>query len=524
MGLSLGIARSEQRQVIGVKPLLLLSSIVFTLTWVLLPLAVNTTLNRDTIQIVYWGLEWQAGFFKHPPLISWLSEAAVRVFGASDAVIYGLGAAVMLASFACVHRLARRYLGRMEAALAVVTLPVLGYYSYIVPHFNHNTLLNLPWAAAIWFAYLAIEERRAWAWPALGVTLGLGILSKYTILILPLLLLVHVATTPAHRRILLSPLAWLAVALCLAVAGPHIHWVATHDLGPLRYLSSGAGISDETFIERHLLNPLSAILIMAGMCGSLLLAMVGGLGLPRRQQRRLDSRDRFLVTMTLGPAAVVVALSAVSGGGMRVEWASSFFLTLPLLLLRLFYPPSPAWRINRLLAWTSGLMVAMATTYVLIFTGIIEQMDEGKWSRFPARPLAAAAADGWNQVCGTPVPVVIADAWLGGTSSFRLPERPRVYSEADPRMAPWLSDADIRASGAIILWDTAEDGRYRDIDHQDAPRPGEPLDWFPGIPALEKRFGPLVVLPEVVLDYPGPMPHAPVRLGRAVVPPATPCR
>jgi hypothetical protein len=524
MGLSLDIAKQERRQVIGVKPLLALSAVVFALTWVFLPLAVNTTLNRDTIQIIYWGMEWQAGFFKHPPLISWMSELAVRLFGASDTVVYALGTATMLASFACVHRLARRYLSPMGAALAVVTLPVLGYYSYIVPHFNHNIILNLPWSAAILFAYLAIEERRAWAWPALGVTLGLGILAKYTILILPLLLLLHVVVTPAHHRVLRSPLAWLGVGLCLLVAGPHIHWVLTHDLGPLRYLSSGAGLSDETFLERHLVNPLAAILTMAGMCASLLVAMVGGLGLPRPQKRHLDSRDRFLVTMTLGPAVAVVILSAISGGGMRVEWASSFFMTLPLLLLHLFYPPAPAWRINRLLAWTSGLTVAMAATYVLIFTGIIDEMDEGKWSRFPAKPLAAAAADGWEQVCDAPVPVVIADAWLGGTASFHLPERPRVYSEADPRMAPWLSDEDIRTTGALVLWDMALDGRYRDIDHQDSPRPGEPLDWFPGIPALEKRFGPLVVLPEVVLEYPGPVARTPVRLGRAVIPPAHSCR
>lgn len=524
MGLSLDIARSERKLVIGVKALLTLSFCLYALTWVGLPLAVNTTLNRDTIQIVYWGMEWQAGYFKHPPLISWMTEIAFKLFGASDGVVYGLGVAVMLASFACVHRLARCYLDSTCAALAVVTLPVLGYYSYVVPHFNHNILLNLPWCAGIWLAYLAIEERRNWAWPLLGLTLGLGILAKYTILILPLLLLVHVLVTPEHRWVLRSPRAWMAVALCLAVAAPHTHWVLTHDLGPLRYLSSGAGLSNESFLERHLINPFLALLIMAGMCASLLLALVGGLGLPRLQRRQLCRRDRFLLMMGLGPVALVILLSAITGGAMRVEWASSFFLPLPLLLLHLFYPTPTPWRINRLLAWTSGLMVAMAATYVLIFTGLIADMDEGKWSRFPATPLGNAAADGWGQVCHGPVPVIIGDAWLGGTASLRLPERPRVYSEADRRMAPWLSDEDIRRTGALILWDQALDGRYRDIDHQDAPRPGEPLDWFPGIPALEARFGPITTLPDVVLDYPGPVREAPVRLGRAVIPPAAPCR
>ncbi|EME68629.1 glycosyltransferase [Paramagnetospirillum caucaseum] len=524
MSLSLDLAESERKQVIGAKSLMILSFCIYALTWVLLPLAVNTTLNRDTIQIVYWGLEWQPGFFKHPPLISWMTEIAFALFGVSDAVVYGLSAAVMLASFAFVHLLARRYVEPMSAALAVATLPVLGYYSYIIPHFNHNIVLNLPWCAAIWLAYMAIEERRSWAWPLLGLTLGLGILAKYTILILPLLLLVHVVATPQHRWVLRAPPAWAAVGLCLLVAGPHIHWVVTHDLGPLRYLSSGAGLSNESFLDRHLVNPVMAVLIMAGMCASLGIALVGGLGLPRPQRKTLCSRNRFLLLMSLGPAALVVMLSAVTGGGLRVEWASSFFLTLPLLLLHLFYPVPAPWRVNRLLAWTSGLMVAMGVTYVLIFTGLIADMDEGKWSRFPGRPLAAATAEGWAEVCDGPVPMIIADAWLGGTASYRLRERPRVYSEADPRMAPWLSDGDIRRTGAIILWDQALDGRYRDIDHQDAPKPGEPLDWFPGIPALEARFGPITALSDVTLDYPGPVPQAPVRLGRAVIPPAIPCR
>lgn len=524
MGLSLDIANSERKQAIGTKSLLVLSSFVYALTWVFLPLIVNTTLNRDTIQIVYWGLEWQPGFFKHPPLISWMTEIAIRLFGASDTVIYGLSVAVMLGSFAFIHRLARRYLNGMGAALAVVTLPVLGYYSYIVPHFNHNIALNLPWCAALWFAYLAIEERKGWAWPLLGLALGAGILSKYTILILPLLFLIHVVATPQHRWVLHSPRVWGAVALCLLVSGPHLYWLVTHGLGPLHYLSSGAGLSGDTFFERHLINPAAALLTMAGMCASLMIALVGGLGLPKLQPARWCSKDRFLLLVGLGPAALVTILSAITGGGLRVEWAASFFLPLPILLLRLLYPPPGPWRVNRLLAWTSGLMVAMATTYVLIFTGIIADMDEGKWSRFPAKPLAAAASDGWSQVCSTPVPVIIADAWLGGTASFRLRERPRVYSEADPQMAPWLSDEDIRSSGALILWDQALNGRYRDIDHQDAPRPGEPLDWFPGIPALESRFGPISVLPDVTLEYPGPVAQAPVVLGRAVIPPARPCR
>ena len=52
---------------------------------------------------------------------------------------------------------------------------------------------------------------------------------------------------------------------------------------------------------------------------------------------------------------------------------------------------------------------------------------------------------------------------------------------------------------------------------------GVPGDWFPGLAVLEARFGPLTALPDIVLSYPPVTGLPPVRLSRAVVPPARPC-
>lgn len=522
--LTLAIAKALPRPLTRPKVVLCLLLGLYGVTWTLLPLTVNTSLGRDTLQLVYWGPEWQAGFFKHPPLISWLTEALFRLFGRHDVVIYGASTAIMAASFACVYRLARSYLPPWPAVLAVIGLPSIGYFSFTVPHFNHNILLILPWCLTILFAHRAIEERRAWAWPLLGLSIGMGILSKYTILILPFLLLLHVLAHAQHRYILRLPAAWGAVALCFLVASPHLAWLAANDLAPLHYLADGARLPHDGFVTRHLANPVDALACMAGMAASLGIVMLGALGRPRWQGHAASSADRFLVTMSLGPVALVVVLAAVTGGEMRVEWASPFFMTLPLLLLRRAYPQPGPLQISRFLVWSSGLSVAMATTYLLIFTGLTPLVEEAKWARFPAAPLAARVAEAWASVCPGPVPVLVGDSWLAGLAAYHLPERPRVYTEADPRMAPWLSDEAVRQSGAVIVWDTALDGRFRDIDHQDPPRDGEALDWFPGLTALERRFGAIAPQPEVTLAYLGPVAQAPVHLGLAVIPPAESCR
>ena len=492
-------------------------------TWSFLPTFIGNSINRDTMQIVYWGREMEWGYFKHPPLLSWITEFVVRVFGASDLAIYMASEVLMVVSFYVVYRLSRKYLSSLQSVMAVVALPVMGYYSYLVPHLNHNIILIPFWALTIYLSYEAIEERKRWSWVWLGLCLGLGILSKYTILLLPTLLLIYILATPAHRPLLRRPELWLGVAVCLAVILPHLVWLAHNGFPTLQYLAADAEVGDGGPLLRRLVNPVDGLLKMAGMCGSLLLTMVCGLGLPRLQVPALRSRERFLLTMTLGPVALVLVLALLTGGEFHNEWATPFFVTLPVLLLVLFYSQPGARQVNRFLVWVSGLSAAMIGVYLAIYSGVLPLAGEAEWARFPARDLAAGVAEGWRSVCRGPVPVVIGDSWLAGIASYGLPERPRVYTEADRAMAPWLSDREVREHGAVIVWEADHLGRYREIDHTDAVPEGVPGDWFPGLAVLEARFGPLTALPDIVLSYPPVTGLPPVRLSRAVVPPARPC-
>ena len=492
-------------------------------TWSFLPTFIGNSVNRDTVQIVYWGRELEWGYFKHPPLLSWITEGVVNIFGGSDFAIYATSELLMVIAFYAIYRLSRKYLSPLQSVMAVVVLPVMGYFSYLVPHLNHNIILIPFWAVATLLAYLAIEERKPWAWPWLGLCLGLGILSKYTILLLPVLMLAYIVATPAHRPLLRQRELWLGVALCLLVISPHLAWLVENGFPTLHYLVAGAVIGGGDSLLRHLVNPVDGLLKMLGMSASLLLALLGGLGMPRRQLTAMRSRDRFLLVMTLGPGALVVVLSLLTGGEFHNEWATPFFVMLPALLLVFYYPEPTARRVNRFLVWVSGLSAAMIAVYLAIYSGVLPLAEEAGWARFPARELAVSVAEGWRAVCPGPVPVVVGDSWLAGTASYGLAERPRVYTEADPAMAPWLSDRAVRETGAVIIWETDHQGRFREIDHMDVVAAGLPADWFPGLEALKARFGSVVTLPDLVLSYPAITGLPPVRLSRAVVPPALPC-
>ncbi len=497
--------------------------IFYVATWALLPAILGNSINRDTIQIVYWGRELEWGYFKQPPLISWITEAVVRIFGGSDIAIYATSELLMLISFYAVYRLSMKYLTKMQSVMAVMALPVMGYYSYLVPHLNHNIIIIPAWALTTFFAYKAIEERNSWAWVWLGLCIGLGVLGKYTILILPTLIFTYIISSPRHRDLLSKRALWLGVAVCLLVVMPHLVWLIRTGFPTLQYLANAVGTDGGNSLILHIINPVGGLLKMLGMCASLLVAIVGGLGMPRWQLSGLRSRDQFLIVMTLGPVILVVLLSFLTGGEVKNEWATPFFVMLPTLLMLLFYTPPMARQINRFLTWVSGLSVAMILVYLAIYSGILPLTAEAEWARFPVRELSASVSESWRAVCQGPVPAVVGDSWLAGTASYGLPERPRVYTEANRTMAPWMSDRDIRETGAVIVWEADHLGRFREMDHMDSVPKGKPADWFPGLEALELRFGPVVKLSDIVLKYPAVTGLAPVRLSRVVVPPARPC-
>ena len=51
--------------------------------WTMLPVLTQPNAPLDTLEMIYWGHEWQPGYYKHPPLPAWLAEFACQ-FSTND--------------------------------------------------------------------------------------------------------------------------------------------------------------------------------------------------------------------------------------------------------------------------------------------------------------------------------------------------------------------------------------------------------------------------------------------------------
>jgi 4-amino-4-deoxy-L-arabinose transferase-like glycosyltransferase len=83
----------------------------------------------------------------------------------------------------------------------------------------------------------------AWVWAGLGVTVGLGVLAKYNMVLFVPMLGLFLLTTPDYRRYLGSFGFWLMVGVAGLCCLPILVWNAQHDWITLRHVGRQAGMN-----------------------------------------------------------------------------------------------------------------------------------------------------------------------------------------------------------------------------------------------------------------------------------------
>lgn len=225
----------------------------------------------DEAYYFYWSLFPQLSYFDHPPLVAWAMAAVGPLFGDSIWTVrfWPLvgGSAVALFGRALGRRLFNREAGDLAGIFLLLAPALAGNGVLMTP----DTLFGAAWAAALYGTWRALAPApRRWLWWAFtGLTVGVGLLSKYNMILyfggLGLLWLL----SPGRRREILLG-GCLAGAVALAVFSPVLIWNGQHDWVSFRFqLGHGFGGKGRA----------SALRTFPEYLGSLLLIVSPGLAL-----------------------------------------------------------------------------------------------------------------------------------------------------------------------------------------------------------------------------------------------------
>jgi len=425
------------------------------LLWSALPTLLYPNLPLDLIEALTYGREWQLGYDKLPPLPWWLVEIAWRLAG-HDFAYYLLAQIAVVTALAFVYATARPLAGPTGALAAVLIVDGLHYLNYTAAKFNHD-VIQLPfWAMAGYALHRGLRTGRLSAWLLLGLAVGLSLWAKYFVVVLVAPMVVFALIDKDARKALATPGPYVAAAVALVVASPHLVWLVKNDFLPFAYAEHRAVLPRGWY--DHLWRPVQfAASQLFFLIPSLLIA--APMFLPRRQPSEppaasfADAYDRRIVTwLAFGPLAAVLAMSAVSGRGTVAMWGYPLFLFSGVWLVLTARRALDRKRLARIgLTWAivfAGLAAAFVVNY-----GVLPRYDHRYRAVFyPGSDLAREITDRYRAVTGRKLAYVIGTMWDGGNVAHYSPDHPRVLIDGKPERAPWIELNDLLARGAVVVW------------------------------------------------------------------------
>jgi hypothetical protein len=143
-----------------------------------------------------------------------------------------MGGFLVALSGAYVRRLGGSLRLQGLALLTAIAAPFLLGSNWV---FQTVTFDQVTWMVALyWFLYLVVDRRPRY-WIYLGMTLGIGLEVKYTIVGLILGIGIAVLLTPSLRRELRTKYPWIAVGLALLIWAPNLVWQVAEGFPSLTY-------------------------------------------------------------------------------------------------------------------------------------------------------------------------------------------------------------------------------------------------------------------------------------------------
>jgi dolichol-phosphate mannosyltransferase len=280
----------------------------------------------------YWNYAQHPalGYLDHPPLIAWLIGAGTALLGHGELGVRS-GALLCWAIAAWFsYGLARNLYDKTTGILALLLVSTLPYFACAGFVATPDAPLLAAWAGALYFLERATRAGHARAWLGFGACLGLGLLSKYTIVLVGAASLVYLLGEPRTRRWLTRPEPCAGLLLGLFLFSPVVLWNYRNDWASFAFQTVRRTSAASRFSLPALVLDMALLLTPAGLLG----AGSALAGRPSAEQAEERSRWRFQATLTLVPLLVFCLFSLTHRP--RLNWTGPVWLAvLPLLAHRL---------------------------------------------------------------------------------------------------------------------------------------------------------------------------------------------
>src|SRR5207253_9665965 len=182
------------------------------------------------------------GYVDFPPVVPLLGRLETGLLGVSPWTLRVLpsllGSFLVAPSGAYVRRLGGSLRLQGIALLTAFAAPYLLGANWV---FQTVTFDEVTWMVSLYWLVCLVTDRRPRDWIYLGITLGIGLEVKYTIIGLIAGIAVAVLLTPVLRSALRTRYPWIAAAIALLIWSPNLAWQVAEGFPTLTYVTNHGG-------------------------------------------------------------------------------------------------------------------------------------------------------------------------------------------------------------------------------------------------------------------------------------------
>ncbi len=224
--------------------------LLFSLVVLLIHLFFNATLPYDLYadEAQYWA--WSKnpawGYFSKPPMVAWVIAATTDLCGDGQFCIK-LGSPILhfltgLMVYFIGCKLFNSRVG-FWSSIAYSTLPGITVSSYLI---STDPALLFFWSVALYAFISALKGWHIKWWILLGISVGLGMLSKYTMILFFVSAGIYFLASKENRVYLVSFKFWLSVLVAAAVYWNNFVWNSENGFVSYMHTKDNANLG-ETF-------------------------------------------------------------------------------------------------------------------------------------------------------------------------------------------------------------------------------------------------------------------------------------
>ena len=409
--------------------------------------------------------DWSLSYFDHPPVAFTLARLMAWLTGTESIFVARLPFVFAGAvSGWLIWDITRLAYGRNAAFWALAWYSVAPFFFISAGHFVvPDGPLNLALLATLRLVLpdlLAPDAKlRTSRWLAAGLCFALALASKYQAALFGFSALVFLIASPAHRRLLASPVLWATLAIAMLGLVPTLVWNASHDWISITFQTGRASVGSGILHPVNFLTVVGTqiVYLLPGTWLVILIASCGGLVRPER------TADRLFAWFAIVPPVLFFVIAILSRGSLP-HWAMSGFM--------FGFPLAGRWTANNIDRFRGWIMFTFRAACVLVPAIALIVGLQGRFSLagriFPGLSPAweigwelqdwTALAEAWPDL-GAPPAVIVKNWTSGAKAGHALGPSVDVVPLSDPRHFQYLETGAPNTAIAVLPSGVGDDER-----------------------------------------------------------------